>query len=92
MSTNPYEAPQTTPPTDLLRVYRWVGTFFLFLSGFVAMASVIMFVGFIVVLHNPRPGQTSNSFLFPAISNLGMATGLFFAGRYFRRKGRRPLE
>ncbi len=93
MSSNPYEAPQTTPPPDPLRAYRWVGNFFLVVSGLIALASVFLFLGFVLFLLAPRPGLNSTTaFLLPAFSNLGIASGLFYAGRHFRRKGRRLPE
>ena len=92
MSSNPYEAPQTTPPPDPLRAYRWVGNFFLVMSVLFGLMSVMAFIPFFMLLGAPRPRHTSSSFFVPALGCFGIVAGLFFTGRYFRRKGRRPLE
>ena len=69
-----------------------MGTFLLVLSGLIALASLLMFVAFFKVLISPRLGQESSSHGITALGNFVIAAGLWFAGQWFRKRGRRPDE
>lgn len=93
MLPNPYEPPQSLPPpADTNWILRWVGLFFWALSALFVVAAIAMLTEFLPLYfsdkHTPRNTNLGQS----ALANFVVATGLGYAGQWFRKRGRRPME
>jgi hypothetical protein len=93
MSLNPYEPPQSpSPPADTNGIRRGVGLFFWALSALFVVSALAMLTEFVPLYfsgqHTPRNANLGLS----ALTNFVVAGGLWFAGRWFRQRGRQPHE
>jgi hypothetical protein len=95
MTLNPYEAPQSMPPPppDPHRARRWFGTFVVVMSLFLATMFVTSLGMFLTELPSAQYAPNTRGLrISVALFGLGICAGLWFAGQYFRKTGRRPSE